>query len=131
MMTARGAWAVCSFPTRPFLGNCPTKGGYLNRALAISPITSSLGDPSFLSSSLHLLEPESSHQWSLRQAARHLLDESSEGEDVGEEEGSSPGEMEPSPREERVSSGNRGSRPEGSAWVACGIRQSNIYQLVE
>ncbi|KAL0433796.1 UNVERIFIED_CONTAM: hypothetical protein Slati_2713900 [Sesamum latifolium] len=71
-------------------------------------------------------------RWSLRQAARRLSDESSEEEeDVGEEEGLSPGEMEPPPREERVSSGNRGSRPEGSAWVACGLRQSDIYKLVE
>ncbi|KAL0373277.1 UNVERIFIED_CONTAM: hypothetical protein Sradi_3243400 [Sesamum radiatum] len=43
-------------------------------------------------------------RWSLRQAARRLLDESSdEEEDVDEAEGSSPGEMEPLPREERVS----------------------------
>ncbi|KAL0420355.1 UNVERIFIED_CONTAM: hypothetical protein Slati_3058400 [Sesamum latifolium] len=49
-------------------------------------------------------------RWSLRQAARRLLDESSE-----EEEGSSPGEMDLPPREERVSFGNRGSRHMGSA----------------
>ncbi|KAL0405627.1 UNVERIFIED_CONTAM: hypothetical protein Slati_3876600 [Sesamum latifolium] len=62
-------------------------------------------------------------RWSLRQVARRLLDESSsEEEGVGEEEVSSPGEMESPPREERVSSGHRGSRPEGSAWVACGLR---------
>ncbi|KAL0453760.1 UNVERIFIED_CONTAM: hypothetical protein Slati_1354100 [Sesamum latifolium] len=71
-------------------------------------------------------------RWSLRQVARHLLDESSEEEeDVGEEEGSSPGEMEPPPKEERVSSGNRASHPEGSAWVVCGLRQLAIYKLVE
>ncbi|KAL0394509.1 UNVERIFIED_CONTAM: hypothetical protein Slati_4417100 [Sesamum latifolium] len=196
MMTARGVWAVHSFPTCPLLGNCPTKGGYLKRALAIFPLLSPWTTLHLLSSPLHLLDPESSHQvcdfprlfsfsrvsfftsssslvfamsstdesmhyvgeswsddpseatsrrsgsplpsyvagrrWSLRQAARHLLDESSEEEEnVGEEEGSSPGEMEPPSREERVFSGNRGSRPEGSAWVACSLRQLDIYQLVE
>ncbi|KAL0413546.1 UNVERIFIED_CONTAM: hypothetical protein Sradi_1556300 [Sesamum radiatum] len=70
--------------------------------------------------------------WSLHQAARHLLDESSEEEeDIDEEEGSSRGEMEPPPREEKISSRNRGSRPEGSAWVACVLKQSDIYKLVE
>ncbi|KAL0444926.1 UNVERIFIED_CONTAM: hypothetical protein Slati_2215300 [Sesamum latifolium] len=39
--------------------------------------------------------------------------------------------MHPLPREERLSPGNRGSRPVGSAWVACSLRQSDIYQLVE
>ncbi|KAL0449252.1 UNVERIFIED_CONTAM: hypothetical protein Slati_1481600, partial [Sesamum latifolium] len=58
-------------------------------------------------------------RWSLRQAARHLLDEPSEEGNDEEEEGSSPGKMDPLPREERALSGNRGSRPIGSAWVAC------------
>ncbi|KAL0355607.1 UNVERIFIED_CONTAM: hypothetical protein Sradi_4007600 [Sesamum radiatum] len=174
MMTARDAWAVCGFFTPPLLGNCPTRGGYLNRALAIFPITFSLDDSSSSFSPLHLFTPESSYHvcdfpqlssfsrvssftpssslvlamsssdesmcyvgesrgddpseatfrrsgsplpsyvadrwWSLRQAARHLLDESSEGE-----EGSSPREREPPLREERLSSGNRGSRLERSA----------------
>ncbi|KAL0449181.1 UNVERIFIED_CONTAM: hypothetical protein Slati_1474500 [Sesamum latifolium] len=62
-------------------------------------------------------------RWSLCQAARRLLDEPSEDEgDDEEEEGSSPGEMDPLPREERVLSGNRGSRPMGSAWVACCLK---------
>ncbi|KAL0295358.1 UNVERIFIED_CONTAM: hypothetical protein Sradi_6839300 [Sesamum radiatum] len=196
MMTARGAWAVCGSFMHPLLGNCPTRGGYLNRALEIFPITLSLDDPSSSFSPLHLLALKFSYQvcdfprlsffsrvssftpssslvlamsfsdesvcyvgesrgddpsgatsrtlgsplpsyvagrrWSLRQAARRLLDESFEREeDIEEKEGSSPGEREPPPREERVSSGNRGSRPEGSAWVAYGLRQSDLYKLVE
>ncbi|KAL0433452.1 UNVERIFIED_CONTAM: hypothetical protein Slati_2679500 [Sesamum latifolium] len=110
------------------------------------PISSSLGVSSSSSFPFHLLEPElrtrrsgsplpsyvAGRRWSLRQATRRLLDESSEEEDASEEEeGSSPGEMDPLPREERVSFGNRGSRPVGSAWVACSLRQSDIYQLVE
>ncbi|KAL0453581.1 UNVERIFIED_CONTAM: hypothetical protein Slati_1336200 [Sesamum latifolium] len=55
-------------------------------------------------------------RWSLRQAARRLLDEPSK------EEGSSPGEMDPLLMEERFSPGNHGSRPAGSAWVACSLR---------
>ncbi|KAL0409449.1 UNVERIFIED_CONTAM: hypothetical protein Sradi_1879300 [Sesamum radiatum] len=43
MMTARGAWTICGSFARPLLGNFPTRGGYLNRALAVSPIT--LADP--------------------------------------------------------------------------------------
>ncbi|KAL0433445.1 UNVERIFIED_CONTAM: hypothetical protein Slati_2678800 [Sesamum latifolium] len=39
--------------------------------------------------------------------------------------------MDPLPREERASPGNRGSRLVGSAWVVCSLRQSDIYQLVE
>ncbi|KAL0462272.1 UNVERIFIED_CONTAM: hypothetical protein Slati_0114800 [Sesamum latifolium] len=70
-------------------------------------------------------------RWSLRQAARRLLDESSEEEGNEQEENSSPGETDPVSREERVLFGNRGSRPVGSAWVACCLRQSDIYQLVE
>ncbi|KAL0444642.1 UNVERIFIED_CONTAM: hypothetical protein Slati_2186900 [Sesamum latifolium] len=172
-MTARGAWAVRSFPTRPLLGNCPTKGGYLNRALAIPPITCFLDDssssyfpssfpcsriltPAFVMSStdesVHYIgeswgdDPSEAtsrrsgsslpsyiagRRCSLRQAVRRLLDESSEEEDVGEEEGSSPREWESLPREERVVSGNREGRYEASAWVACGLRQSDIYRLVE
>ncbi|KAL0430852.1 UNVERIFIED_CONTAM: hypothetical protein Sradi_0711200 [Sesamum radiatum] len=70
--------------------------------------------------------------WSLCQAVRRLLDESSkEEEDMVEEEGSSLREREPPPRGERVSSGNCGGRLEGLTWVACGLRQSDIYKLVE
>ncbi|KAL0295884.1 UNVERIFIED_CONTAM: hypothetical protein Sangu_3179100 [Sesamum angustifolium] len=51
--------------------------------------------------------------WSLRKAARHLLDESSEGEGDEEEEDSSPGEMDPVRREDRELVETRGSRSLG------------------
>ncbi|KAL0427465.1 UNVERIFIED_CONTAM: hypothetical protein Slati_2921300 [Sesamum latifolium] len=69
-------------------------------------------------------------RWSLRQAARRLLDEPSE-EEGDEEEGSSPGEMDPLLREKRALFGNHECRPVGSSWVACSIRQSDIHQMVE
>ncbi|KAL0458489.1 UNVERIFIED_CONTAM: hypothetical protein Slati_0476100 [Sesamum latifolium] len=49
---------------------------------------------------------------------------------VGENLGEDPSEA-TSKREERVLPGTRGSQPSGSAWVACCLRQSDIYQLVE
>ncbi|KAL0367235.1 UNVERIFIED_CONTAM: hypothetical protein Sradi_3613600 [Sesamum radiatum] len=70
-------------------------------------------------------------KWSLRQAARCLLVESSEVEDDEEEEDSSLAEIVPIPREERILPGTRGSQPLGSTWVAYYLRQSDIYQLVE
>ncbi|KAL0400365.1 UNVERIFIED_CONTAM: hypothetical protein Sradi_2379800 [Sesamum radiatum] len=54
-------------------------------------------------------------RWSLHQPAHRLLDESSEEEDGGdvEEEGSSPGEIDPDIRENKALSRTRGSRPFG------------------
>ncbi|KAK4394331.1 Taxoid 7-beta-hydroxylase [Sesamum angolense] len=70
-------------------------------------------------------------RWSLRQAGRRLLDKSSTGEDDEEEEDFSAGERDIIHRDERGLPGTRGSRPSGSTWVACSLRQSDIYQLVE
>ncbi|KAL0446395.1 UNVERIFIED_CONTAM: hypothetical protein Slati_1767400 [Sesamum latifolium] len=47
-------------------------------------------------------------RWSLRQAARRFLDESSEDEGDEEEQDSSPSEIDPVPREERALPGTRG-----------------------
>ncbi|KAL0433894.1 UNVERIFIED_CONTAM: hypothetical protein Slati_2723700 [Sesamum latifolium] len=66
-------------------------------------------------------------RWSRRQAAHRLSNEPSEEEGDDAEEGSSPGEMDPLPRKDRVLLGSRGSRHVGSTWVACYLRQSDVY----
>ncbi|KAL0447956.1 UNVERIFIED_CONTAM: hypothetical protein Slati_1923500 [Sesamum latifolium] len=75
----------------------------------------------------------SGRRWSLSQAAHRLLDESSEEEEDDDEEddGSSPSEVDPDIRESKVPPRTRGSRPSGSKWVSCYLRQSEIHQLVE
>ncbi|KAL0442189.1 UNVERIFIED_CONTAM: hypothetical protein Sradi_0157800 [Sesamum radiatum] len=76
-------------------------------------------DPSKATSKRSGSHPQSStggRRWSLRQAARHLLDESSTEEDDEKEEDSSPGERDIVHREEKGLLGTRGSRLPGSAY---------------
>ncbi|KAL0451411.1 UNVERIFIED_CONTAM: hypothetical protein Slati_1119200 [Sesamum latifolium] len=73
-------------------------------------------DPSEVTSKRFGSNPPSyvgGRRWVLRQAAHRLLDESSKEEEGGdeEEEDSSPGEIDPVHREDRVLLGTRGSRP--------------------
>ncbi|KAL0407918.1 UNVERIFIED_CONTAM: hypothetical protein Sradi_1726200 [Sesamum radiatum] len=149
MMTARGAWAVCNPPHTPTpwvtaLLRAVTLGMRSNFShfllfmrlflsfflffilsnqnsshqgrtwamIPLKPCQRGQGEPSYVAG----------RRWSLRQTARRLLDEPFEEEGDGEEdEGSSSGEMDTLSRKERILSGNRGSCPVGSGWVACCI----------